>query len=116
MLPNGLVSNTVLVNASTERTRRAEVVLPVAYAEDSRRVCALLEQAAAADARVLADPPPRAVLTDLTGGVQTFTLWAWCARDDCYDVTYALRLSAKERLEQNGVALARARMDVELRA
>lgn len=116
VLPNGLVSNTVLVNASTERTRRAEVVLPVAYAEDSRRVCALLEQAAAADVRVLADPPPRAVLTDLTGGVQTFTLWAWCARDDCYDVTYALRLSAKERLEQNGVALARARMDVELRA
>lgn len=45
VLPNGLVSNTVLVNASTERTRRAEVVLPVAYAEDSRRVCALLEQA-----------------------------------------------------------------------
>lgn len=68
VLPNGVVSNAVMVNASTEETRRVEIVLPVAYAADARRVCALLEQAAAADGRVLADPKPQAALTDLTGG------------------------------------------------
>lgn len=114
-LPNGVVSNSVLVNASTEATRRAEVQLPVAYAEDARRVCTLLEQAAAADARVLEEPAPQVALTDLLGGVQTYTIWAWCKRADLLNVTYELRLRAKETLEQNGIALARARMDLELR-
>lgn len=90
------------------------VVLPVAYAADARRVCALLEQAAAADGRVLADPKPQAALTDLTGGVQTYTVWAWCARTDYLDVTYELRAHAKEVLEQEGISLARARFDVAL--
>lgn len=114
VLPNGVVSNAVMVNASTEETRRVEIVLPVAYAADARRVCALLEQAAAADGRVLADPKPQAALTDLTGGVQTYTVWAWCARTDYLDVTYELRAHAKEVLEQEGISLARARFDVAL--
>lgn len=115
VLPNGIVSNSVLVNASTEEIRRAEILLQVAYAEDARHVCALLIQAAAEDARVLAEPAPQAMLTNLLGGVQTYTVWAWCSRSDLLNVTNELRLHAKERLEQNGIALSRARFDVDLR-
>ena len=63
---------------------------------------------------MLADPKPQAALTDLTGGVQTYTVWAWCARTDYLDVTYELRAHAKEVLEQEGISLARARFDVAL--
>lgn len=112
VFPNGVISNSTLVNSSTEETRRAEVQLPVAYAADSRLVCKLLEQAAAADERVLQDPAPQAALTDLLGGVQTYTIWAWCARTELLDVTYDLRVRAKETLEQNGISLARARLDI----
>ena len=112
VFPNGVMSNSTLVNSSTEETRRAEVQLPVAYAADSRLVCKLLEQAAAADERVLQDPAPQAALTDLLGGVQTYTIWAWCARTELLSVTYDLRVRAKETLEQHGIPLARARLDI----
>ena len=115
VLPNGIVSNSFMINASTEETRRIEVQLPVAYTADSRSVSALLVEVASSNALILAEPAPIAVLTDLMGGVQTFSIYAWCKRADYFDALYALRMEAKEALEKHGIRLSNVRVELNLK-
>ncbi len=115
VLPNGIVSNSFMINASTEETRRIEVQLPVAYTADSRSVSALLVEVASSNALILAEPAPIAVLTDLMGGVQTFSIYAWCKRADYFDALYALRMEAKETLEKHGIRLSNVRVELNLK-
>lgn len=115
VLPNGIVSNSFMINASTEETRRIEVQLPVAYTTDSRSVSTLLVEVASSNALILAEPAPIAVLTDLMGGVQTFSIYAWCKRADYFDALYALRMEAKETLEKHGIRLSNVRVELNLK-
>ncbi|CAB1368182.1 mechanosensitive ion channel family protein [Denitratisoma oestradiolicum] len=63
IVPNEVLVSSVVQNESyTDRKVRISLPVQVAYASDLERVLALLEEVARAQSRVLADPPPQALV------------------------------------------------------
>lgn len=66
IVPNEMLVSTPVVNHSYNNSRNRVVVkVTIAYDADLDRALAILEQCARAEPRVLADPPPAALVTNL---------------------------------------------------
>ena len=65
ILPNGSISNSAVINYSTQETRRVDLVFGIGYDDDLRRAKAVLESLINADERILKDPEPMVVVSNL---------------------------------------------------
>ena len=78
VVPNGdLIAGTITNWTLSDRLCRVDVPVGVAYGTDPERVLALLVDAARADPRLLADPPPQAIFTGFGESSLDFVLRAW---------------------------------------
>jgi small-conductance mechanosensitive channel len=99
IVPNSnLISDRVVNWTFSDRRRRMDIKVGVAYGTDPDRVLALLEGVARAHPDVLTDPAPQVLFTGFGESSLDFELRAWTALFDSYVVTQS----------QLGVALARA--------
>jgi small-conductance mechanosensitive channel len=65
IVPNELLVSAVVQNETFTRPRmRIAIVVPVAYGQDTEKALQILEEAAKAEPRVLAEPAPRACLAE----------------------------------------------------
>jgi small conductance mechanosensitive channel len=101
--PNGKVFGDTIINLSQSGRRRVEVTFGVDYDDDVDIALNLLLQAAAADARVLADPKPWANVTALGDSAVSVTLRCWTSPDDWSDVKFDLTRRVKATFEQAGL-------------
>jgi small-conductance mechanosensitive channel len=90
IVPNEqLVASVVESETFTNTRQRAAVQVGVAYASDVERAMALMEQAAAAQPRVLKDPPPRSFLLAFADSSINLEVGFWI--DDPINGTLGLR-------------------------
>ncbi len=85
-LPNGSVSNSEIKNYSTAKTRRATWKINIDYTEDSQKVIEALLEIVKSDPRVLTDPAPYAVVSELLNreGCLTVMVRGYTVNDDIY--------------------------------
>ena len=105
-MPNGKVFGEMIINYSTPRDRRMELVFNVDYQDDLDQALALLIDCAKADPRVLADPEPWSAVTALAPSAVTVTLRVWAPTDVYWDVRFAMIRRVKQTLEANGLSFA----------
>ena len=80
IIPNEyLVSNIVKNQSFTDTRVRIAIPVQVAYGTDLERAMALIETAASGQPRVLADPPPKALLTEFADSGINLELGLWIA-------------------------------------
>jgi small-conductance mechanosensitive channel len=90
IVPNEMLVNSVVESETfSNTTARAMVQVGVAYASDVERAMGLMVEAARAQPRVLADPPPQAFLIAFADSGITLELGFWI--DDPKNGTLALR-------------------------
>ncbi len=85
-LPNGSVSNKEIKNYTMAKTRRATWKVNIDYSEDSQKVIDALLKIVKSDPRVLTDPAPYAVVSELlnTEGCITVMVRGYTVNDDTY--------------------------------
>ncbi len=85
-LPNGSISNSEIKNYSMAKTRRATWKVNIDYTEDSQKVIDALLEIVKSDQRVLADPAPYSVVSELLNkeGCITVMVRGYTANDDTY--------------------------------
>ncbi len=107
IVPNGsLISETVTNWTFTDRLRRLELPVTVAGPADARRVMELLQGAALAQARVLKDPPPQALLSGFSGDSMSFDLRVWIDQSgDWAQIRSELALAIRAKLAENNIAV-----------
>jgi small conductance mechanosensitive channel len=103
-MPNGKVFGEMIVNYSTPKTRRMELHFNIDYQDDLDTATALLVACAKADPRVLADPPPAAMITALESSSVRATLHAWAPTAVYWEVRFAMIKAVKQTLEANGLS------------
>jgi small-conductance mechanosensitive channel len=107
IVPNSnLISDRVVNWTFSDRRRRMDIKVGVAYGTDLARVLALLEGVARAHADVLSDPAPQVLFTGFGESSLDFELRAWTALFDNYVVTQSELSLAVAR------ALAEARIEI----
>ena len=80
IVPNSKAFGEVIINHTANAARRIGLDFQAAYEDDPRRAAEILRATAAADARVMAEPPPWADVTAYGDAAATVTLRAWCAQ------------------------------------
>jgi potassium efflux system protein len=118
IIPNAdLISKDVTNWTLSDRRRRLEIDVGVAYGSDPEEVVHLLESAALEVREVLADPPARAWFSGFGDSSLNFRLHAWI---DNYDsgipAQSALRVEILKKLNQNGIEIPFPQRDINIRS
>ncbi|HET8722633.1 MAG TPA: mechanosensitive ion channel domain-containing protein [Anaeromyxobacteraceae bacterium] len=116
VLPNSLLVSNQLTNWTlSNRIRRVEIDVGVAYGSDVARVQELLLAAARSNSAVRADPPPAALFTGLGDSALSFQLRFWTDQFDRYlAIASEVRAAVVARLGAEGISIPFPQRDLRL--
>jgi small-conductance mechanosensitive channel len=117
IVPNGnLISDQVVNWTFSDRRRRMEVKVGVAYGTDPERVLALLRQVAADNNGVLADPAPVALFLGFGDSSLDFELRAWTPLfEDWIQTQSELTVAVNQAIVAAGIEIPFPQRDLHLR-
>ncbi len=105
-LPNGSVSNSEIKNYSIAKNRRATWKVNIDYSENSQKVIDALLEIVKSDPRVLTDPAPYSVVSELLNneGCITVMVRGYTINDDTYwDVLWDINKKIHMELPNYGI-------------
>ncbi|HYB52302.1 MAG TPA: mechanosensitive ion channel domain-containing protein, partial [Thermoanaerobaculia bacterium] len=118
VVPNAdLISKSVVNWTLSDRRRRIEVKVGVAYGADPEKVIDLLLQAAAGHPEALADPPPAAYFMGFGDSSLDFVLQVWVARfEQGLALQSAVRRAVHRILGEAGIEIPFPQRDLNVRS
>jgi small conductance mechanosensitive channel len=114
IIPNGAISNSPIINYSTQETRRVDLVFSIGYADDLRKAKGVLENLISSDERILKTPVPTIVVSNLGHSSVDIRTQSWVKADDYGGVRYDLLENVKLAFDENDISIPYPRSDVHL--
>jgi len=111
-LPNSSVVSANIVNYSAEETRRVDVVVTASYDAPVDKVEAVLKQLVVSHGKVLTQPAPFARVSNYGASSIEYTIRAWCANADYWDVYFDLIKGVKAAFDENGIEMTYDHLNV----
>ncbi len=105
IFPNGPLSNGTLVNYTLEKTRRVDITVGIGYGCDVAGARAVVLRCAAADPRILKDPPPEVLLGALADSSVNLFVRVWARTEDHPAVLFALQEAVKAAFDAEGIEI-----------
>lgn len=112
IIPNGVLSNGSVTNFSTEDSRRVDMVFGIGYGDDLRKAKEIISTILKGDGRVLGDPEPMVVVSELGDSSVNITVRAWCAKADYWGVFFDMQERVKLEFDTQGVSIPFPQRDV----
>ncbi len=112
VIPNSEVSNSAITDFNAFETRRIDIEIGAAYAEDSDKVKQALIDAATQNEKVLAEPTPEAFITAFNDSAVSYTLRLWCKTEDYWDVKFTVTETVKKIFDERSISIPFPQMDV----
>ena len=103
IIPNGSLSNSNIVNFSTEEKRRVDLKFGVSYDADIKETKALFATIVNAHPLILKDPAPVIMLTELGDSSINFVVRSWVKSSDYWTVYTQVLEQSKEALDSAGI-------------
>ncbi len=114
IVPNAKLGNDNIINYSTQKTRRVDLVVGVSYDADLKETRAILQDIVDEDERVLKDPEPQIVVGELADSSVNFFVRVWVNAPDYWSVFYDANEKVKLRLDEAGIGIPYPQRDVHL--
>lgn len=105
IVPNGRIWGSVLKNFSRSPTRRIDLTIGIDYAADLDTALAVMREAVAAEARVLADPQAQVFVGGLQDSAVALTARFWVASGDFAAVQWDLTRTLKQAFDRAGIGI-----------
>jgi small-conductance mechanosensitive channel len=117
-IPNGSMLSDAVTNwTMSDRTRRIEINVGVAYGTDPDKVIELLKGALEGQAGLLEQPGPQVLFMGFGDSSLDFVLRAWCADNDNYVTTRSnIALAINRDLNAHGIEIPFPQRDLHLRS
>lgn len=103
IIPNNAIATGVLVNYSTQRTRRVEIEVGIGYEDDIDRAKDVLQGLIDADQRIHRDPEPLIVVGALGESSVDLKLRVWVGAGDFWPVTFDLNEKIKKAFDASDI-------------
>ena len=118
VVPNAdLISKSVINWTLSDRRRRIEIKVGVAYGTDPEKVIGLLLQSATDHPEALTDPPPAAYFTGFGDSSLDFVLHVWAGRfEQGLGLQSALRRAVHRALSEAGIEIPFPQRDLNLKS
>jgi small conductance mechanosensitive channel len=114
IVPNGAISNGVITNYSMEDTRRVDMLFGIGYDDDIRQARSVISGLIDAEERILREPGPLVVVSELADSSVNFTVRVWVASGDYWGVYFDLTERVKVAFDAAGISIPYPQTDVHL--
>lgn len=114
-IPNGTLTNSVIENYSSEKTRRVDLTFTTAYDCDIEKTKKILLDVASSHPLALKDPEPFVRLSAHSDSALTYTVRIWCNNEDYWDVHFDTTENVKKAFDENGIEIPYPQMDVHVK-
>jgi small conductance mechanosensitive channel len=115
IIPNGPISNGSLTNYSSMDKARVDLVIGVSYDADIKKTKELLMNILKNDPRVLEEPAPLVVVSELADSSVNFNVRPWVKTEDYWAVNFAVLENAKIELDKAGIEIPFPQRDVHIK-
>ena len=112
VIPNGLLSNSNIVNFSAMDKRRVDFEINVAVDTDLVKAQNAILSVCGAHAKVLSDPEPFCRMNRIADGAVVFTVRAWCDTPEYWGVFFDLQEQIREKFVQLGIVVPFPQLEV----
>lgn len=113
--PNGSLSNSNIINYTSQDMRRVDLVFSVSYDSDIEKIKKVMMNTVLSTENVLSNPEPIARLTGHSQSSLDFVLRAWCKTDDYWNVYFDLMEGIKDAFNKNGIEIPYNQMDIHIK-
>ncbi len=114
IVPNAKLSGDNIINYSTQKTRRVDMVVGVSYDADLKQVREILQDIVNKDKRVLSDPEPLIVVGELADNSVNFFVRVWVNSADYWNVYFDANEAVKLRMDEAGIGIPYPQRDIHL--
>ena len=104
-VPNNQIWSRAILNYSRLPTRRLDLPVGIAYNDDIGRAMAAMGALLEGDERVLGDPAPQVMVTELADSAVNLNLRCWTNSSDYWALKFELTHQIKERIEAAGCSI-----------
>ena len=106
IIPNGSLSNGLIINVARQNTRRSELVFWVPFDCDLDGVRNTLLRLTAEDSRVIKEPLPSVFTPEMSGAGIKVVLYVWTQTSDAFSVSCDLYDKSRKAFLASGLSLA----------
>ena len=114
IIPNGGLSNSSMVNYSTEELRRVDWTVGIGYGDDDDKARAVIQKMCDNDSRILKDPSVFIGVSELADSSVNFAVRAWVKAGDYWDVFFNINEDVYKTFDKEGLNIPYPQMDVHL--
>ncbi len=114
IVPNGSLSNNSITNFSTEKTRRLDMTFGIGYLDDIKKAKAIFNELVENDTRILKDPSPLVVVSELADSSVNFTVRIWCNSPDYGSINFDMQEKVKLEFDKQGISIPFPQRDVHI--
>lgn len=114
IIPNGPLSNSNITNFSKEPTRRVDMVFGISYDSDLKKAKKLLEKIVFSDKRVLKNPSPMVVVSELADSSVNLSIRVWAKKEDYWGLFFDMQEKVKLEFDKNKISIPFPQTDVHL--
>lgn len=113
IIPNGGLSNSSMVNYSTEPTRRVDWTFGIGYGDKTDDAKSVLLKLMSEDSRIISDPEgPFVAVSELGDSSVNFAVRAWVKSEDYWGVFFDMNEKVYNTFDKEGLNIPYPQMDV----
>ncbi len=114
-IPNGPLSNGVIVNYTSEDKRRVDLTFSISYTDNIEKAKSIIKTIIENDDRIFKDPAPIIGVSALASSSVDIDVKVWVNTPNVFEVTFFLNEEVKNRFDKNGITIPFPQMDVNLK-
>ncbi|MFZ7126287.1 MAG: mechanosensitive ion channel family protein [Desulfobacterales bacterium] len=114
IIPNTKLTEDNIVNYSTTGTRRVDMVFGIGYGDDIDKARQIIQELIASDGRILKEPEPLVVVSELGDSSVNFVARPWTRSGDYWGVYFDMHEKVKKRFDEEGISIPFPQRDVHI--
>jgi small conductance mechanosensitive channel len=114
IVPNAKMTGDNITNYSAKGTRRVELVFGIGYGDDIDNARQVIEGVISQDDRVLEDPAPAVVISELADSSVNFKVRVWTSAGDYWGFYFDTTEKVKKQFDAEGISIPFPQRDVHM--
>lgn len=111
-IPNGQAVNAVVINNSTNDTRRVDLTFSISYEDDYEKAREILLSILESNPKVLKSPEPTVRMLQHGASAVVIATRPWCKTEDYWDVYFATTEAVRAAFIENNISIPYDQLDV----
>jgi small conductance mechanosensitive channel len=114
IVPNGKMTGDNITNFTVKGTRRVDFVFGIGYEDDIDKARSIIKEIIDKDERVMKEPEPMIVVSELADSSVNLTVRAWTSAQDYWSFYFDTTENVKKQFDSQGVNIPFPQRDVHL--